>query len=303
MLSIFKTFSKRFFLYFLLFLLFLPFFLSAFSIVIKRPSAYPIWQKLVSTFTNFLFWVGVIVGTFLLIGAAFFLLMSGGNPERVEKAKELILVATIGIFIVSSIKVVINISGKLFGVAPSTGTMTTAGLTCTPGDCDLSLQLYCNGGVWIFEDVSNPSSLYCQNCNHCSDGVKDCGETHVDCGSAVGCPACFVALGFGFIDTTPPNITNTHITPISAPQGTLFEIRVKITDANPIASAYALLQRPDNTVLEIIELFDDGLHSDVSSSDSIFGNVWNSASFPEGPYYVDIKACDNWGNCSKLDNI
>ena len=299
MLSIFKIFSKRFLLYFLLFLI-LPFFLSAFSIEIKRPSAYPFWEKLVSTFTNFLFWVGIIVGTFLLIGAAFFLLMSGGNPERVEKAKELIMVAIIGIFIVSSIKVVINISGKLFSFAPSSSTMKIAGLTCTPGDCNLSLQLYCNGGVWIFEDISNPSSLYCQNCNHCSDGVKDCGESHTDCGLAAGCPSCGIGA---MMMMDAPNITSSHITPISAPQGTLFEITVKVTDPDGIAFVYAFVERPDNTILETIELFDDGIHNDVSSSDSIFGNVWNSASFPEGPYYVDIKACDNLGNCSKLDNI
>lgn len=49
---------------------------------------------------------------------------------------------------------------------------------CTSGSCDKLNRKYCSGGFWTIAD----GGIYCSNCNHCSDYVKNCDEEGVNCG-------------------------------------------------------------------------------------------------------------------------
>ena len=56
---------------------------------------------------------------------------------------------------------------------------------CVNGTCDTVNRRYCDAGTWTPQD----DPLYCSHCSHCTDGVKNCSETGIDCGGG-GCPAC-----------------------------------------------------------------------------------------------------------------
>ncbi|MCK4429449.1 MAG: hypothetical protein KAU95_03675, partial [Candidatus Aenigmarchaeota archaeon] len=50
---------------------------------------------------------------------------------------------------------------------------------CTPGTCNTTTRKYClPDGNWSIQD----STEYCNNCDHCGDGVWNCDESGVDCG-------------------------------------------------------------------------------------------------------------------------
>ncbi len=49
---------------------------------------------------------------------------------------------------------------------------------CTPGECNTKHKRYCfSTGTW--SDYEAPE--YCNNCNHCGDGICNCGETEASC--------------------------------------------------------------------------------------------------------------------------
>ncbi len=103
------------------------------------------------------------------------------------------------------------------------------------------------------------------------------------------------------------SITNTSVVSISGPPGTVFTIKATITapaGVNP-ATTKAHIQNPDESDIAggVIDLFDDGAHSDGAAGDGVYANTWNSATAPSGPYFVDINACDVGGNCAETENI
>ena len=53
----------------------------------------------------------------------------------------------------------------------------------------------------------------------------------------------------------------------------------------------------------VVDLFDDGAHSDGAAGNNVYGNTWDSAGFPDAAYYVDITACDIIGNCAEAEDI
>jgi len=104
-----------------------------------------------------------------------------------------------------------------------------------------------------------------------------------------------------------PRITNAAVTPTSGLPGTTFTITATITAADGVNSAMtkAHIQNPDESDIAggVITLFDDGAHGDGAAGDDVYGNTWNSGAAPQGPYFVDINACDMAGNCAERENI
>jgi N-acetylneuraminic acid mutarotase len=65
-------------------------------------------------------------------------------------------------------------------------------------------------------------------------------------------------------------------------------ITAKMNDPTGI-TLLAEIEAPDQTPIDILELFDDGNHNDESAGDSLYANVWPVSSAEEHQYYVDLK--------------
>ncbi|MCG2693690.1 hypothetical protein L6259_00150 [Candidatus Parcubacteria bacterium] len=91
------------------------------------------------------------------------------------------------------------------------------------------------------------------------------------------------------------SITNTSVTPISGPIGTSFTIKATITAAAGVdnATVIAHIQSPDETDIITITLSPIG--------GGIYSGNWIATA--NGPYFVDITACDLSSNCKEADNI
>ena len=59
---------------------------------------------------------------------------------------------------------------------------------------------------------------------------------------------------------------------------------------NPIGiTLFAEIQAPDQTPVDSVELFDDGLHNDGGAGDSLFANSWLVPPVEESNYYIDLQ--------------
>jgi hypothetical protein len=102
---------------FLLAVFLIPFMVSAASISIENPfgANSTIWTIL-DGILNFLFWLSLPLGALTIVYAAYVLLFSAGEPEKVTKAKQLILYAIIGIIVVFLSKAIILLLMGALGV-------------------------------------------------------------------------------------------------------------------------------------------------------------------------------------------
>ena len=92
-----KTYLKIIFSILLFFLL-IPLFTKA--ITFENPFETKSFEELIDVVINFIFWAAMAIAPIMIIVAAFYFLTSGGNPEKVNIAKKIILFTFIGLFIV-----------------------------------------------------------------------------------------------------------------------------------------------------------------------------------------------------------
>lgn len=80
-----------------------------------NPLKFGSFQGLIEGIINFIFWVGVALLPLMIIIGAFYLLTSGGDPERVRKAKKIIIYACIGLVIILLARGIISIIKQVLG--------------------------------------------------------------------------------------------------------------------------------------------------------------------------------------------
>lgn len=73
------------------------------------------FQDLISSIINFIFWAAVVLAPLMIIIAAFFFITSAGDPEKVKKAKSIILWTIIGFTIVLLAKGIISVVQQIIG--------------------------------------------------------------------------------------------------------------------------------------------------------------------------------------------
>jgi len=100
-------------LIFLFFFLFLSFEIRA--ITFKNPFQNLTFEKLIENIVNFIFWVAMAIVPIVIIIAAYYLLTSGGDPEKVRTAKRIIFWTLIGLFIVLLAKAIPAIIQQIIG--------------------------------------------------------------------------------------------------------------------------------------------------------------------------------------------
>jgi len=107
-----KTYFKIIFLIFL-FSLLIPIFARA--ITFENPFEANSFEELIDTIINFIFLVAIAIVPIMVIVAAFYFLTSGGNSEKINTAKKIILFAFIGLFIVLLGKGIVAIIKQVLG--------------------------------------------------------------------------------------------------------------------------------------------------------------------------------------------
>jgi len=150
-----KTYFKIIFSI-LLFSLLIPLFTKA--ITFGPPFEGLTFEKLTENIVNFIFWVAMAIVPIMIIVAAFYFLTSGGNPEKVNIAKKIILFTFIGLFIV--------LLGK--GI-PSIIRQILEGPSCQP---------YSFIGGTVSPDTVNPTEVINTTCDYGAPDI-DCIDSFV----------------------------------------------------------------------------------------------------------------------------
>jgi magnesium-transporting ATPase (P-type) len=97
----------------LLFSLLVPLFTKA--ITFNPPFETKSFEELIDAIINFIFWVAMAIVPIMIIVAAFYFLTSGGNTEKLNTAKKIILFTFIGLFIVLLGKGIVAIIKQVLG--------------------------------------------------------------------------------------------------------------------------------------------------------------------------------------------
>ena len=80
-----------------------------------NPFKFGSFQELIEGIINFIFWLAVVLCPLIIIIAAFYFMTSGGDPEKVRKAKNIILYACIGLVIIFLAKGIISFIKQIIG--------------------------------------------------------------------------------------------------------------------------------------------------------------------------------------------
>ena len=145
-----------------------------------------------------------------------------------------------------------------------------------PSSDDYSLQ---SGSPCI--DAGDPDASF-----NDPDGTRnDMGELGGPGGSA-----------YGYIDGPPYVFKEWHVYPHALPPGGQVQLSARVHDAlTGVVSVFADIASPDGSIVEAVELFDDGAHGDDQAGDGLYGASWTT---PGDPcfYSIGIRATDDQGN-------
>ena len=94
----------------------------------------------------------------------------------------------------------------------------------------------------------------------------------------------FIVFPKGIAGLEDIMISSTYTTP-----GNEIEVVARLVADFTDNIIIAEIQSPDATLLETLQLLDDGAHNDESAGDNIFGNAWSVPDIEEKMYYVDLK--------------
>jgi hypothetical protein len=100
---------------------------------------------------------------------------------------------------------------------------------------------------------------------------------------------------------TGPWITSSDVTPYHVSPLDTVLVLARAFDETGVVSVWADVQRPDENVVDSLELFDDGLHGDGAASDSNYGGLYETGSVG-GTFVVDLSASDGV-HTTEADNI
>lgn len=85
------------------------------AITIPNPLKWDTIEKVIAGVIDFIFWVAMALVPLMIIIGAFFFITSGGNPEKVRTAKNIILWTVIGFTIVLLAKGIVSMVLEIIG--------------------------------------------------------------------------------------------------------------------------------------------------------------------------------------------
>ena len=90
-----------------------PFFVKA--IALPNPLEWDTIEEVIEGIIDFIFWAAVAIAPLMIIITGAYFLTSGGNPEKVRKAKDIILWTVVGLTIVLLAKGIISVVKQIIG--------------------------------------------------------------------------------------------------------------------------------------------------------------------------------------------
>lgn len=181
---------KKIFLVLFLFSFLMPLLTGA--ITIEPPFALPTFEELINAIVDLITWVALAIAPIMIIVAAFYFLTSGGDPEKVRKAKKIILFTVIGLIIVLLARGITGLIKQILigpGPPPSCGNgIREAGEGCDGadfgGETCITLgfvggDLACNPGCTFdtSDCISPPPNLFPVASFTKSAAIVDIGES------------------------------------------------------------------------------------------------------------------------------
>ncbi len=98
-----KEYLAKFIIFLLLISFFIPFKINAVclpgEICIENPLEANTFWELMENIVRFLFQLSLFVGALMIVVAAFYFLTSGGDPEKIKTAKNIIIWTLVGIIV------------------------------------------------------------------------------------------------------------------------------------------------------------------------------------------------------------
>ena len=86
------------------------------SICIPNPLEADTIEEVLDSVVNFIFALGIIVSPLMILVAAFYLITAGGDPKRVETARQIILYTSIGLAVIFFAKGLVSVIKHILGV-------------------------------------------------------------------------------------------------------------------------------------------------------------------------------------------
>jgi len=103
-------------------------------------------------------------------------------------------------------------------------------------------------------------------------------------------------------DTNPPSVWVSDYGVGYVQAGSPAIIKVIAYDPSGVSSVYAKIESPYGTVIDTVQLYDDGKHNDGYANDGVYGNSWTTT-LDERDYYVDFTAADTFENTKTYGNL
>lgn len=89
---------------------------GAASVIIENPLKYESFEKLTESITNTIFVISMAVVVLMILIGAFFILTSGGDSDRFQRGKNIVLYALIGLAIILFARGLLSALKYLLGV-------------------------------------------------------------------------------------------------------------------------------------------------------------------------------------------
>lgn len=105
-----------------------------------------------------------------------------------------------------------------------------------------------------------------------------------------------ILLWFGVPVVRYVNVVPQYVEPESS-----VTIYTRVADDDSITQCFVEIESPNETVIDTVYLYDDGMHNDSLANDLVFANTWVTEATPKD-YWVDLHVCDTEGYWVDMDN-
>ena len=89
---------------------------SSGAIEIDNPLTWKSFAELTNSIINYLFYLALAITPLIIVIAGYYLLTSGGDPQKVKKAKDIIIWALVGLVVVFLSAALVSLLKKIIGV-------------------------------------------------------------------------------------------------------------------------------------------------------------------------------------------
>ena len=111
-----KTYLSKFIIFLLLISFFVPLSAKGAIIEIENPLEAESFDELVENIVRFLFRLSLFVGALMIVVAAYYFLTSGGDPEKIKTAKNIIIWTLVGIIVLFLSVAIVAFLKEMLGI-------------------------------------------------------------------------------------------------------------------------------------------------------------------------------------------